>query len=244
MKPVGILIGALAVVFIIGSLLIAKLWRSGRIDLGKQPQTDIPALEAQAARGDAQAQIQLGRLFAEGRQVPPDYQQAAQYYLAAAQQGSAEGQYRLGELFEAGQGVVGDEIQAADWYGKAASQGHAGAQYALGVMFEFGRGRMKDQTQAARWYRLAANQGEVLAQYNLGQRYELGLGVVADRVEACKWLELAAAQGLKDAVKLRDQIMLNMRPSEIEEAKRRAAAFSPVKEGLVQDVQSESIPFN
>ncbi len=74
-----------------------------------------------------------------------------------------------------------------------------------------------------------AEAGVPEAQYLLGMMYVNGKGVSADFVEAYKWLELAAAQGDAEAVKARDLVFRLLKPEQIAEGKRRAAAFVPAK---------------
>ena len=74
-----------------------------------------------------------------------------------------------------------------------------------------------------------AEAGVPEAQYLLGMMYVNGKGVSTDFVEAYKWLELAAAQGDADAVKARDLVLKLLKPEQIAEGKRRAAAFVPAK---------------
>jgi TPR repeat protein len=96
-------------------------------------------------------------------------------------------------------------------------------------MYEVGRGLAKEQAEAAKWFRLAAEQGEPLAQYDLGQRYERGLGIPADPAEAYKWHSLAATHGIPDAATALDTLKAKMTRDQINEGKRRVAAFVPTK---------------
>lgn len=225
-----VLIAGLAVAAV--AVLIAVLYvpRRDRDSDRVQPPVDIPALRQQAEGGQAQAQAQLGRLYAKGQGVPQSYAEAAKWYRRAADQKDADGEFALGELYEAGQGVARDPSQAAKWYQLAAENGQIGAQYSLGVLYEFGRGVARDPVQAARWYRRAADQGDALAQFNLGQRYDLGIGVSPDRIEAFKWLSLAALQGIPDAAAARDHISTKLSREGRSEAKRRVKSFVPKKE--------------
>ncbi len=222
-RNIGILAGCALGVFI-----VARLSNPGDADVASGNTVrpaDVPAIRAKAEQGDAQAETQLGRLYAQGHGVPHDYGEAARWYRRAADQGDADAQTALGELYEVGQGVAQGPADAAKWYRLAAAQGNTKAQYDLGVMCEFGRGVPKDQAQAAKWFRQAADRGDALAQFNLGQRCDLGIGVPADRIEACKWLSLAAAQGLADADGACARVKSKMSHAEISEAKRRVAAF-------------------
>ena len=69
-------------------------------------EDSLSALKAKAEGGDAQAQADLGVMYANGRGVPKDYTEARKWYRKAADQGHAEAQYKLGLMYAAaGQGV-------------------------------------------------------------------------------------------------------------------------------------------
>lgn len=159
------------------------------------PTVDLPALHQAAERGDARAQDELGRVYAEGRGVKIDYSEAARWFRKAADQGDPSGLNHLGEVFEAGQGVPLNHDEAVKYYRAVARQDDPGGQYNLAVVYAFGRGVEKNDADAAGCYLKAARHGEALAQFNIGQRYDLGRGVPKDPIEAHTWLALAADQG-------------------------------------------------
>jgi len=191
-----------------------------------EEMVNVEDIRAKAERGEAEAQMKLGTVFAQGRQVKQDYREAAKWYRLAADQGQAGGQNALGELYEAGQGVHNDDAEAAKWYRRAAEQGLTRAEYNLAVLYVVGKGVPRDEAEAVKWYRKAADHGEALAQYNLGMRYSKGQGVPADLVEAYKWLSLAAAQGLPDASTARKELHKRMTREQVNDGRRRAEAFT------------------
>lgn len=78
---------------------------------------DFQALQARAEQGDAKAQNELGRLYANGgRNVTRDDAQAAAWYRKAAEQGNADAQLQLAISYDLGQGVPKDVTEAAKWY--------------------------------------------------------------------------------------------------------------------------------
>jgi len=101
---------------------------------------DINSLQKQAEAGDAEAQSELGMIYAKGQGVTQDFSEAAKWIRKAAEQGVAQAQYNLGGMYSSGQGVVQDYVEAVRWYGKAAEQGIAQARHELGVMFDKGLG--------------------------------------------------------------------------------------------------------
>jgi TPR repeat protein len=68
-----------------------------------------------AERGDAQAQMLVGFMFAEGRGVPQNFAAAAAWYRRSSEQGNARAQYLLGLTYDRGQGVPVDAVQAYKW---------------------------------------------------------------------------------------------------------------------------------
>lgn len=73
-----------------------------------------------AKAGNAQAQVNVGDIFAKGMGLPPDYQAAAVWYRRAAEQGSSVAAIDLGALYEQGQGVPKNPKEALKWYRRGA----------------------------------------------------------------------------------------------------------------------------
>ena len=147
-----------------------KLWvllLSACIGLGTLVAQDINTLEQQAQKGDAEAQYNLGEMYAIGRVVPKNYAQAHKWFRLAADQGNTDAQYILGLMYEEGLGVPQDYAQAVKWYRLAADQGYASAQYILGLVYLFGQeGVPQDYVQAHMWLNLAAAQGNADGEKN------------------------------------------------------------------------------
>jgi TPR repeat protein len=120
-------------------------------------------------RGDLEAPLMLGDLYARGLGVRQDYARAAELYRTAANFGRsaqtlAQAQYLLGDLYAYGRGLPQDYSLAVEWLRKAALRGHAGAQSYLGSFYENGYGVDRDLVEAFVWYSLAGgNQASALA---------------------------------------------------------------------------------
>jgi len=72
---------------------------------GAQAQTpEIDALRARAEQGDANAQFNLGVMYANGRGVPQDDAAAVRWFRLAADQGNAGAQHNLGFMYGTGAG--------------------------------------------------------------------------------------------------------------------------------------------
>ncbi|HEY1375267.1 MAG TPA: caspase family protein [Gemmataceae bacterium] len=149
-----------------------------------------------ADRGEAWAQRELAKLYANGHGVSYDEAEAVKWYRKAADGGDLEATFRVGYALDTGRGVKQDHAEAATWYRRAADRGHNLARNDLGVLYRTGRGVARDEAEAAKWYRLAAEQGLSVACDNLGFLYQYGLGVAKDPAEAVKWYRKAADAGL------------------------------------------------
>ena len=64
----------------------------------------VAALRAEAERGTARAQYDLGVLYAEGIGVECDFAETAKWWLRAAEQGEAEAQSYIGDFYATGHG--------------------------------------------------------------------------------------------------------------------------------------------
>lgn len=159
----------------------------------------LSRLRERALAGDAEAQLQMGSLYFDGKDATRDYARAAKWFRLAARQGSAPAQFSLGVMYDAGLGVAQNQAEAVSWYRAAARQGFASAQLNLGVAYSQGQGVLKSDADAIRWFRLAADQGQPQAQFNLALIYAKGQGVAQDFVEAYRWARLSADQGHEQA---------------------------------------------
>ncbi len=101
-----------------------------------QESEEVALLRATAEQGDAEAQYDLGVMYANGHGVAQDYEEAAQLYRAAAEQGLAEAQYTLGVMYVNGQGIAQDYAEAYAWSGTAAAQGFGGAEESRQAVLE------------------------------------------------------------------------------------------------------------
>lgn len=197
----------------------------------EMPPLDIAALRQSADSGDADAQNNLGFMYASGQGVPKDYTEAARWYRKAADQDYPDAQNNLGVMYNNGQGFPRDYAEAIRWYRKAADQGDVKAQYNLGQIYRHGCGVTQDYVEAALWYRKAADQDYAYAQHNFGVCYKNGQGVPRDNDKAYLWLELAASKSVgaepKKSAAVRDGLAVYMTPDQIARAKRRAREWVP-----------------
>src|ERR1700740_1574553 len=69
-----------------------------------------------AEAGNADAQYNIGRLYAHGRGVPQDYAKAMGWYRQAAAQGNLWAINNIGRLYQNGLGVSQDYGVAVQWF--------------------------------------------------------------------------------------------------------------------------------
>ena len=163
--------------------------------VGSAEQGSFGEIHARAEQGDAEAQYNLGRIYANGEGVPPNVVEAVRWFRLGAAQGHADAQNGLGVMYANGRGVPQDDAEALRWYRLAADQGDGNAQFRIGGMYKDGKGVARNYVEAVRWYRLAADQGHGNAMFALGAIYKGGEGVPPDEAEAVRWYRLAAEQG-------------------------------------------------
>ena len=120
-------------------------------------------LKTKAEQGNADAQVDLGLRYEDGRAVIRDYAEAVKWYRKAAEQGTANAMVHLGYMYAQGLGVTKDYDEAMKWWLKAAEQGNANGQSSLGIMYEYGKGVPQDYVQAHMWFDLAAGEGDRIA---------------------------------------------------------------------------------
>ncbi|MFK3844906.1 tetratricopeptide repeat protein [Stenotrophomonas sp. NPDC078853] len=94
------------------------------IDTGPAPNPVIAGIQRRAARGDAEAQVDLGALHEAGIGVVQDKAEALRWYERAGRQGNVYGQYLAGlAVGRGGDGLAKDVDAAAAWFALAEAQG-------------------------------------------------------------------------------------------------------------------------
>lgn len=175
------------------------------------------AVLRKARQGDAEAQWQVGRLYAslgeDARALPQLLMAAASGHVAAA---SLAGSFR-----EEGRGGAKDLSEALRWYRQAAEHGDVAALAALARLLPVGdpaglaymrkaaetgnadgqyqlalylaaKGPGQNLPEAFDWFVKAAKQGHLGAQLAAASQLLDGQGVKTDRQAALRWLESAA----------------------------------------------------
>jgi localization factor PodJL len=205
------------------------------------PSDRLPAalgatLRAAASRGDAGAQYEVALRYVDGRGVPQNLSEAAEWFERAAKQGLVPAQFRLGGLYEKGLGVKKNLETARRYYVAAGEAGHAKALHNLAVLYAEGIDGKPNYQTAARWFRKAADYGVTDSQYNLAILYARGIGLEQNLAEAYKWFALAARDGDTEAAKKRDEVRARLDPQALKAVLDAVQAWkvAPQPEAAVQ----------
>lgn len=166
-------------------------------------KTRIPAIETAANNGNAEAQFQLGALYANGKGVTQDTEQAIRWLRAAAEQGWVAAQTLLGWCYtQDGDGFTPNPAEAHRCYSSAAEQGDTDAMCSLADLYQQGgQGLERNPSAMLHWYTEAGNLGHPKAQYMLGKLLAEGSLVAQNDEAAFQWLTLAIINGSEVAQK-------------------------------------------
>ena len=85
--------------------------------------TAIRGFLVHAEQGTAEAQLNLGLMYALGQGILKNEAEAARWFRLAAEQGDTDAQNNLGVMYAEGRGVPLNKAEAMKWYRKAAEQG-------------------------------------------------------------------------------------------------------------------------
>jgi hypothetical protein len=155
---------------------------------------DFAETKKNADAGDAEAQYNLGLMYAKGGGVPKDFTEAVKWYRKAADQGHADAQKSLGNMYYKGEGVPKDGVEASKWLRKAAVNKDAARQRA--GRQQAARGEQAGRQQAARGEQAARQRAarEQADSQRATKTYANGTGLRKDDAEAAKRVRLAANQ--------------------------------------------------
>lgn len=157
----------------------------------------VQDLENEAAQGDANAQLKLGKVYDEGVLVEKDPEKAYEYFKLAADQDNPHALYELGQCYLEGKGTSTNPEEVVRLFKLSAEGGVPEAQFHLGTYYQFGGVVEKSWIKAVEYHKKAANQGYAQAQHALAYIYgEGGHGIERNEVMATKFLKLAADNGI------------------------------------------------
>jgi TPR repeat protein len=154
-------------------------------------------------------------------------EEAARWFIKAADNGHHGAQVRAGLAFLHGSGVEADVDRAIGYFSQAAEQGNVAANFYLGISYK-SQGDSENLRRAASAFQVAADHNDIDSQRHLGALYAEGSGVPRDVVLSYKWFNIAAGQGDDLAARARDALEEVMLRTQVAEAQRLSRNFRPV----------------
>jgi TPR repeat protein len=172
---------------------LAGMQAYNRGDIG----TALRLLHEAAVAGDAEAEVNLGYLYARGQGVFEDQKEAFRLYQQSADQGNSEGMNALGYKYLYGTGVAVDPARAVHWFCLAIGNGNPRAMNNLAMMLNTGHYVMQDEAEARALWEQSAKLGHGNSMMNLGMSYLQGHK--RDPAKGQEWIRRAAEAGQPDA---------------------------------------------
>jgi len=196
-KTVGSVLGSSVIVLCLAGLTLHADTAAGMAAFKRGDyQTALKEWRAASDAGSAEAQYDLGLLYAKGFGVPRDLTVAQQWYETAAAKGNTQAEFSLGQMYAKGWGIPRDEASALAWLD--AADGNQSTTDFTWMPIE-GYGQEPDYAKAAYWYRLAADKGHAEAEYDLAGLYSDGNGVPRDQTQAFELVKKSAMTGFLPA---------------------------------------------
>ena len=117
---------------------------------------DMNNILAGALNGNADAQYNLGIMYASGLGVIQAYNEAVKWFRLSSSQGNAQAQEIYGLMYASGRGVTQDYVRAHMWLNISASSGDKNAEANLDIVAKkCHQHRLKKHK---RWLRAASHQ--------------------------------------------------------------------------------------
>ncbi len=116
----------------------------------------VVRLRAEAQKGNAYIQMQLGNAYAFAHYVEKDMDEAVKFWEMAAAQKNAEAIYRLANAALSGQGLAQDPVAARLRLQDAIGLGHGQAAFAFATALRDGVGGQADPVEAFAFFDLAS----------------------------------------------------------------------------------------
>jgi len=160
-----------------------------------------------AKEGDADAQYNVGLIYAKGLGVKADKAQAMEWYEKAAKSGNGEAAFNLGLIYS----NMGEETpqryeRALRWYQLASEKGVSQADNNLAAFYLEGTGVEKNNIKALELFKKAAQKENANAQFNLAVLYAWGEGVPNNKMKAYSNFKKALIAGKHEASQYLDKL--------------------------------------
>ena len=115
-----------------------------------------------AEEGNADAQVNLAKCYANGKGVEKSDEEANKWTAKAAEHGNADALTEMGNIYAMGLGVEENPVEAVKWYHKAAEKEHPIAMFNLAISYEYGRGIERNLQEAFKWFQLSMMRKKLL----------------------------------------------------------------------------------
>ena len=129
----------------------------------------VERLKSKADGGDAKAQIELGKEYMSGRNIPANFTKGYAYFAMAARKSDPEALFLLGECQDNGNGTEVNPTSAFQNYKKAANLGNLRAILSLASFYETGRGGLVDYPKSLEQYQAALKLGHTPAKEQIAR---------------------------------------------------------------------------
>lgn len=155
----------------------------------------VDIVRTAAEGGAVDAQLLLGQMHLDGKEVPRDPIAALGWFGRAATAGHPMGMNMVGRCLENGWGTRADKAAAVAWYEAAAGRGLDWGLYNLATLLALGEGVPRDLDRALALFRRAAAMGHAKSMTMVGSFHEDGWAVTTDREAARAWYRRGASAG-------------------------------------------------
>lgn len=173
------------------SELVRPSGKTSSLFLSENDLKNAVHLYISAMQNDADAQLQLGKLY---KQIGHD-DWAFVWYEAAANANITEAIYWVGNFYYDGKVVERDLKKTYESYQKAALAGYPDAINNYADMYFRGEYVNKDEKRAHELFLKAAELGVAESMYTIGYMYENGVGVEKDMDKSKHWFTQSALHG-------------------------------------------------
>lgn len=158
--------------------LVAALGLSACVEYGVVPLSQFEPFRAEAEKGDAFAQAQLGQYYLGGPDNEEDLEMAVYWLERAAGQNEPQAIYILGAMRERGHGFDKGVNAAHEFYMRAAMLNNGPAQEALARIYALGLVGPVDNVASHKWQILSEQHGRKLRPIDFMARRKLSEGEV------------------------------------------------------------------
>ena len=153
-------------------------------------------------KGNAEAQNEVGVMYANGQGTEKDEAKAIEWYRKSAEQGYALAQSNLAYRYDNGDGVEKDTKKAFELYLKAAEGGDASAQNNVAWKFYTADGVEQDYDKAFYWAKKSVEGEDPYGYGTLGELYYKGCGVAKDKIKAFELYSKGAELGDTESMRM------------------------------------------